>query len=45
MFHHYMTKYTENGKRYMPAVSEFVKEIDVERGIFILPIEGMFDEI
>jgi len=36
---------TEKGKRYMPAVAEFVREIDLERGIFVLPIEGMFDEI
>lgn len=36
---------TENGTRYMPAVPEFVREIDLERGIFVIPIEGMFDEI
>jgi len=30
----------------MPAVDEFVREIDLEKGIFITPIEGMFsDEI
>ena len=34
---------TENGMRMMPAVDEFVKEIDFEKGIFITPIEGMFD--
>lgn len=34
---------TENGMRMMPAVDEFVKEIDLEKGIFITPIEGMFD--
>ena len=34
---------TENGVRMMPAVDEFVKEIDIENGIFITPIEGMFD--
>lgn len=34
----------ENGtKAYMPAVGEFVCEIDLERGIFIRPIEGMLD--
>lgn len=36
---------TENGMRYMPAVEEFVKEVDLEKGILVLPIEGMFDEI
>ena len=36
---------TEKGPQYMPAVAEFVREIDLERGVFILPIEGMFDEI
>ena len=34
---------TPNGERMMPAVSEFVKQVDPERGIFISPIEGMFD--
>ena len=34
---------TENGTKMIPAVDEFVKEIDLERGIFITPIEGMFD--
>jgi len=34
---------TENGVRMIPAVDEFIKEIDLERGIFITPIEGMFD--
>jgi len=34
---------TENGIRMIPAVNEFVKEIDIEKGIFITPIEGMFD--
>lgn len=34
---------TENGERMMPAVDEFVKKIDLEKGIFIAPIEGMFD--
>ncbi|MBQ2732621.1 MAG: 16S rRNA processing protein RimM [Clostridia bacterium] len=37
---------TERGEVLMPAVDEFVKEVDLERGIFITPIEGMFpDEI
>lgn len=32
-----------DGEKMMPAVDEFVKEIDLERGIFVTPIEGMFD--
>lgn len=34
---------TENGDRMIPAVPEFVKQVDVEHGIYITPIEGMFD--
>lgn len=34
---------TENGEKMMPAVDEFVKEVDVNNGIFIAPIEGMLD--
>lgn len=34
---------TENGERMMPAVDEFVKLVDLEKGIFVSPIEGMFD--
>ena len=34
---------TANGERMMPAVEEFVKEVDPDKGIFIMPIEGMFD--
>ena len=34
---------TPNGKRLIPAVPEFVKSIDTDKGIFISPIEGMFD--
>jgi 16S rRNA processing protein RimM len=33
---------TPNGEAMMPAVKEFVSEIDLERGIFVKPIEGMF---
>ena len=36
---------TERGEVMLPAVSEFVKEIDIERGLFVCPIPGMFDEI
>lgn len=28
---------------YVPAISEFVREISIEKGIFITPIEGMLD--
>ena len=34
---------TADGERMMPAVAEFVKQIDMEKGIFVSPIEGMFD--
>lgn len=36
---------TEHGAAYMPVVPEFVKEVDVEKGVFVTPIEGMFHEI
>jgi len=34
---------TEAGERMMPAVDEFVKRVDIEKGIFVCPIEGMLD--
>ena len=34
---------TEKGEAMMPAVEEFVDEIDLEKGIFVRPIEGMFE--
>ncbi len=34
---------TAEGERMIPAVDEFVKEIDLEKGIAVRPIEGMFD--
>ena len=34
---------TESGERMIPAVPEFIINIDLEKGIFIKPIEGMFD--
>lgn len=34
---------TEKGKALIPAVPEFIKEVDVERGIFVSLIEGMLD--
>ena len=33
----------ERGKFLIPAVKEFVKKIDLEQGIFIKAIEGMFE--
>ncbi|MBQ8005576.1 MAG: 16S rRNA processing protein RimM [Clostridia bacterium] len=33
---------TSNGETMMPAVNEFVKNVDLEKGIFVEPIEGMF---
>lgn len=34
---------TKNGKKLIPAVPEFIKEVNVEKGIFVLLIEGMLD--
>lgn len=34
---------TPEGERMMPAVDEFVNKIDLDDGIFISPIEGMFN--
>ncbi|MBR2381283.1 MAG: 16S rRNA processing protein RimM [Clostridia bacterium] len=34
---------TANGKKLIPAVPEFIKEIDLEKGIFVSLIEGMLD--
>ena len=34
---------TESGEAMMPAVDEFVKHVDIEKGIFVCPIEGMLD--
>lgn len=36
---------TPRGDVLFPGVPEFVKEIDTERGVFVRPIPGMFDEI
>ena len=33
---------TPGGEAMMPAVKEYVKEIDLQKGIFVKPIEGMF---
>ena len=38
-------KYTKDGKEYLiPAVPEIVIDIDLDKGIFVRPIAGMFDE-
>jgi len=34
---------TINGEKMIPAVKEYVKRIDPDKGIYIVPIEGMFD--
>ena len=34
---------TEKGERMVPVVDEFVKKVDVKTGIYLKPIEGMFD--
>jgi len=34
---------TPRGERMVPVVDEFVKRVDVEKGIYLKPIEGMFD--
>ena len=36
---------TEAGEVLLPAVPEFVKEIDIERGLTVCPIPGFFDEV
>lgn len=35
---------TPNGERMMPAVSEYVKSIDIEKGIFVKVIPGLLDD-
>lgn len=34
---------TSNGNKLIPAVPEFIKEVDTERGIFVSLIEGLLD--
>ena len=41
----YTIKTVGGGEVLFPAVPEFVKEVDAERGIFIRPIPGFFDEV
>jgi len=35
---------TEKGEAMVPAVAEFVVDVDAERGIALRPIEGLFDD-
>ncbi|MBQ8145449.1 MAG: 16S rRNA processing protein RimM [Clostridia bacterium] len=39
----YVIKREGKPDAYIPAIKEFVKEISLEKGIFITPIEGMLD--
>ena len=39
----YVVDMGEGKEAYVPAVSQFVKEISLEKGIFITPIEGMLE--
>jgi 16S rRNA processing protein RimM len=34
---------TKNGERMIPAVDEFIISIDINKGTFVRPIEGMLD--
>ena len=43
--HDIYTVKTEKGEVLIPAVEEFVKKISLEEGVFVKPIEGMFDEV
>ncbi len=36
---------TDTGEVLFPAVPAFIKEIDTERGIFVQPVSGLFDEL
>lgn len=42
--HQIYTVKTDKGEVLFPAVSEFLEEIDTERGVFIRPIPGFFDD-
>ena len=35
---------TPYGERMVPAVPEFIAQVDINKGIYVVPIEGMFDE-
>ena len=34
---------TPTGERMIPVVSEFVSRVDINEGVFVTPIDGMFD--
>ncbi len=34
---------TEKGDRMIPAVPEFIDHVDIQKGVFVTPIEGMLD--
>ena len=34
---------TENGEAMIPAVDEFIISVDVNKGVYVRPIEGMFN--
>ncbi len=34
---------TQNGDRMIPAVPEFIDHVDIKKGVFVTPIEGMLD--
>ena len=34
---------TPSGERMIPAVKEFIDKVDIEKGVFVRPIPGMFD--
>lgn len=36
---------TEKGDVLFPAIPEFVKEVDTDKGVFVCPISGFFDEV
>ncbi len=42
--HKLYTVKTEKGDVLLPGIPEFIKEIDIERGIFVRPISGFFDD-
>lgn len=35
---------TDKGEAMVPVVDAFVREVDIEKGILLTPIEGMFDD-
>ena len=39
----YVVKRENKPDTYVPVIKEFVKEISLEKGIFVTPIEGLFD--